>query len=80
VKKTEVENHVLVPKHEVLDEESVKKVLEKYNILKKDLPRILENDTALKEVIVKKGDVIKITRTSPVIGTSIYYRVVVEAK
>ncbi|MBU4242327.1 MAG: DNA-directed RNA polymerase subunit H, partial [Nanoarchaeota archaeon] len=41
------------------------------------LPKISKNDPAIKELEVKKGDLIKIERKSPTIGKSIFYRVVV---
>jgi len=43
----------------------------------KDLPKILLTDPALKNLDVKTGDVIKITRRSQTAGYTTYYRVVV---
>ncbi len=70
-------NHVLVPKHEILDSKAVKEVLDKYNISVDDLPRILKDDPAIKVFGVKAGNVVKISRKSATSGVSVYYRVVV---
>lgn len=72
--------HFLVPKHEVLSEEEVKLLLEKYNTTKDKLPKIYQADKGLKDLKVKVGDVIKITRKSPTAGSAVYYRVVVEGE
>ena len=69
--------HVLVPKHEVISKEDVKNLLKELRIDDVNLlPKIEQNDAALSNLNVKKGDVIKITRKSVTAGTSIYYRVV----
>lgn len=70
-------NHVLVPKHEILGAEAKKEVLDKYGIVKDQLPKILKEDSAVKMLGAKTGDVVKITRDSPTLGVSLYYRVVV---
>lgn len=70
--------NVLVPKHELLDTEGIQKLLERYGVTKAELPKIKKSDAALADIKPKTGDVIKITRTSPVVGESYYYRVVVE--
>jgi len=70
-------NHELVPKHEVLTSQEKKEVLEKFNVTKEQLPKILESDPAVKAVNAKVGDIIRIIRKSQTAGESIYYRVVV---
>ncbi len=70
--------HILVPKHEVLDEKEVGKVLKKYEITKNELPKILKSDAALQDLNAKVHDVIKITRKSPTVGVSLYYREVID--
>jgi DNA-directed RNA polymerase subunit H len=67
----------LVPKHEILTKEEEEELLKKYKITKKQLPRILSTDPAVKAIGAKKGDIIKITRKSPTAGETYYYRVVV---
>jgi len=73
-----VTDHILVPKHEKLDEEKAEKLLQKYNITKLQLPRIPKKDPVLKDMSdIKVGDVIKITRNSGTAGKSFFYRVVI---
>lgn len=71
-------NHIYVPKHEVLSQREADEVLRKYNAKPYQLPFILINDPAIKDLGAKPGDIIKITRKSPTAGVSIYYRYVVE--
>ncbi len=69
--------HELVPKHEVMSKKEVKAVLEKYNVTKGQLPKIMSNDPVVKRIEAEPGDVIRITRASQTAGKSIFYRVVV---
>lgn len=71
------EDHNLVPKHEKLEKEKANELLEKYNITKLQLPRISKKDPAIKDMEIKAGDIIKITRNSPTADKTVYYRVVV---
>lgn len=75
--KLDILKHVLVPQHEILREEEVKKLIKTYNISKENLPRILVDDPVVKAIGAKEGDVIKITRNSPTAGKSVVYRLVV---
>ena len=77
-KKFKVDNHILIPKHSKLSEIQKEKLLEKYNISIKELPRILKNDPAIISLDAKPGDVIKITRKSQTASEAIFYRVVVD--
>ncbi|HLD15742.1 MAG TPA: DNA-directed RNA polymerase subunit H [Candidatus Nanoarchaeia archaeon] len=74
---TEIE-HSLVPKHSKLTDVEVQKVLEKFNVSLKQLPKIRAKDAAITNLEVKEGDVIKVVRKSPTAGKAIFYRVVVE--
>jgi len=69
-----IKEHTLKPKHSVLNEKEKEALFSKYNITFTELPKILKKDAALKDLDVKEGDVIKITRKSPTAGTSFYYR------
>jgi DNA-directed RNA polymerase subunit H len=73
-----VPDHIYVPKHEIIPKADAEKVLEKYNCNPTELPLIFVNDPAIMGLGVKPGDLIKITRTSPTAGESLYYRYVVE--
>jgi DNA-directed RNA polymerase subunit H (RpoH/RPB5) len=74
----EVANHILVPKHEKLSEEEGKELLQKYNITKLQLPRISRKDPAIKELGLKSGDIIKITRNSETAGKTAFFRLVID--
>ena len=70
--------HRLVPEHVILSEEEKKKLLEKYNIDEKQLPKILVRDPVVKAIGAKPGDVIKIIRKNELVGEVVYYRLVVK--
>jgi len=72
-----VNEHRLVPKHEVLSENEKKKFLEEHKLTLPELPEISIDDPALKSLKAKKADVIKITRKSMTAGESVFYRRVV---
>jgi DNA-directed RNA polymerase subunit H (RpoH/RPB5) len=60
-----VSNHYIVPKHEIIYENEIKEVSEKYNINNLDnLPTIRREDPQAKYIGAKPGDIIKITRPS----------------
>ena len=72
-------NHILVPKHEIMQIKEAEQVLEKYHCKATELPLIFANDPAIVGLGVKPGDMIKITRKSATAGESFYYRYVIEA-
>lgn len=74
----QIQDHVLVPKHEILTDKESEKLLEKYNISKGQLPKIFSNDPAIKKIDAKPGDVIKITRKSPTAGEAVVHKVVIK--
>jgi len=67
--------HVLQPKHTKLSEKEVQELLEKLNITKVQLPKILSSDPALPEGC-SVGDIIKVERKD---GDKVYpyFRVVI---
>jgi len=67
----------LVPRHELLGGEEKAEMLKSLNVAAKQLPRIKDDDPAVKMVQAKKGDIIKIMRKSLSAGEYNYYRVVV---
>ena len=69
--------HELVPKHEILEEEELNLVLQKYGIDKDNLPKIKSSDAIAKAIGAKRGNVLKITRRSVTAGESTYYRLVI---
>ncbi len=77
-------DHKSVPKHEIMQEDEVRSVLENYQIEKGQLPKIKKgtdknpSDPVVKELGAKVGDIVKITRISQTAGESLYYRLVIE--
>jgi DNA-directed RNA polymerase subunit H len=59
-----------------MTEEQSEAILKKYNVSKKQLPKITKNDPAISELEAVPGDIIEITRESPTTGKSYFYRVV----
>ena len=69
--------HALQPKHSKINEKEVQEILEKLNVSKSQLPKIILNDPALPENC-SIGDVIKIERKDEDSDKLfVYYRVVV---
>lgn len=69
--------HILQPKHIKLREKEAQELLEKLNISKAQLPKILSSDPALPEGCAV-GDIVKIERKDPESEKiNLYYRVVV---
>jgi len=69
--------HELVPKHEIVGEEEVAKLLETYKIEKRQLPKIKLSDPVIKEIKAEVDDVVRITRRSRTSRTSLSYRLVI---
>ena len=69
--------HSLVPKHEIMSDTAVEKLLKQYNIARDQMPRIRADDSVAKAIGAKKGQVLKITRDSITAGKAVTYRVVV---
>ncbi len=75
--KMKLQDHMLVPKHEVLSKEEAEELLRSLGIKKEQLPKIKATDPIAKEIGAKVGDIVKITRESPTAGRSIAYRLVI---
>jgi len=63
--------HILQPKHIKISEKEAEELLQKLNVSKAQLPKILSTDSALPEGC-SVGNIIKVERK-----TGVYYRVVV---
>jgi len=74
----DIHTHTLVPKHTKLNEKEVEELLKKYNISKRQLPRISKKDPAIKDMKLKAGEIVKIKRKSPTSNEAFFYRVVVD--
>jgi DNA-directed RNA polymerase subunit H len=77
-KKFKTDKHFLIPKHSKLSDAQKEKLLERYNISVRELPRINKTDAAISSLAAKPGDVVKVTRRSETAGEAFFYRVVVD--
>ncbi len=75
--KSELQDHVMVPTHEILDEDQTEEFLKTLGIDKEQLPKIRADDPVIKEIGAKIGNVVRIIRESPTAGKSVVYRLVV---
>ena len=69
---------MLVPKHTKLSDSDKTKLLGKYTIEGRQLPKINIVDPSIAKLNPKAGDVIKIERASETALIAFYYRTVVE--
>ncbi|MBI4015245.1 MAG: DNA-directed RNA polymerase subunit H [Candidatus Aenigmarchaeota archaeon] len=70
--------HRLVPEHTILGEAEKKVLMDKYNIIPQQLPKIDSTDPVVKSIGAKVGDVLKVIRSSHTAGTSEYFRIVIK--
>lgn len=77
VRKSDILNHELVPKHEVLSPEEKRKVLRELGVKPEMLPWIRSSDPIARIIGAKPGDVVKIIRRSTTAGEFVAYRFVV---
>ena len=74
----DVLSHALVPEMKIVSSESEKKkILDKYNITERQLPRMNEKDAEAKALGAKIGDIISMQRKD-LTNTYTAYRIVVE--
>lgn len=69
--------HSLVPKHEIMSDNAVEHLLKQYKVTKAQLPKIKASDPVVQAIGAKKGQVLKITRSSITAGKAVTYRIVV---
>ncbi|ADC64934.1 RNA polymerase Rpb5 [Ferroglobus placidus DSM 10642] len=75
--KFKLQDHILVPKHELLSKEEAEELLKILGVRKEDLPKIRADDPIAKEIGAKPGDIVRIIRESKTAGKSIAYRLVI---
>ena len=76
--KIDIQNHMLVPKHEIMTEEEVSEEFSKVDYDFKDLPKIKSKDPVVKAIGAEPGNVLRITRESQTAGEFVTYRIVEE--
>lgn len=71
-----ITKHVLVPKHEVIkDETEIVRLIEMHHLKSRNqFPILLKTDPVAKYLNAKPGSIIKVTRYSPTSGEHIVYR------
>ncbi|KAI1105812.1 RPB5 subunit of DNA-directed RNA polymerase [Jackrogersella minutella] len=72
-----ITHHELVPRHVVLSREEKVALLKRYRLKETQLPRILQKDPVAKYFGMKRGQIVKIIRTSETAGRYASYRLCV---
>ena len=72
----DITTHELNPKFELLTITEKTEILEKYSIKENALPKMLITDPISRYYGLKKGDMVKITRSSETAGSYILYKIV----
>ncbi len=76
--KIDIQDHMLVPKHEIMTEEEISDEFSDVDYEIKDLPKIRSNDPVVKAIGAEPGNVLRITRESQTAGAFVTYRIVEE--
>ncbi len=74
--KIDIQNHMLVPKHEIMTEEEISEEFSDVDYDFKKLPKIKSNDPVVKTIGAEPGNVLRITRESQTAGVFVTYRIV----
>ena len=74
--KIDIQDHMLVPKHEIMTEEEIANEFSDVDYDFKDLPKIKVNDPVAKSIGAEPGNVLRITRQSQTAGVFVTYRIV----
>ena len=74
--KIDIQDHMLVPTHEIMTEEEIVDEFGDVEFDFKNLPKIKSHDPVVKAIDAKPGDVLRITRESQTAGVFVTYRIV----
>ena len=74
--KIDIQNHKLVPKHEIMTEEEISEEFSDVDYDFKDLPKIKADDPVVEAIGAEPGNVLRITRESQTAGVFVTYRIV----
>ncbi len=69
--------HVLVPRHEVLSKEESERLLKELGVKVWQLPRIAQDDPAIRDLNADVGQIVRVIRSSGLVGEYEVYRLVV---
>jgi len=71
-----ITKHALKPKHRVLTDAEKKKLLKKFSLEEKQLPRMLQKDAISRYYGLEKGQVVKVTYSGDITESHVTYRCV----
>lgn len=71
-----ITKHVLKPKHHVLTDREKHKLLKKYNVEEKQLPRMSATDAVARYYGLRRGQVVKVTYSGEITQSHVTYRCV----
>lgn len=71
-----ITKHVLKPRHQVLTPREKEKLLKKYNLQEKQLPRMSVKDAIVRYYGLEKGQVLKVTYSGEITQSHVTYRCV----
>jgi DNA-directed RNA polymerase subunit H len=75
----DITKHDLVPKHRIVSPDERDEIRKRYRVASDlQFPKILKKDPIIKAIGAEKGDLVEIKKKNPIIGETVYYRVVVD--
>ena len=72
----DIQEHMLVPKQEIMTEEEISNEFSDADYDFKDLPKIKVNDPVAESIGAEPGNILRITRESQTAGVFVTYRIV----